>query len=296
MTTHRFRRLHVCLFATGIALLSFSLRAQVVSNPTTSDPTPSPSATKSGSSNSHAAAPIHAGTAADGDIVQPQKATPASAPQSQQDQAEQQLKQQEHQRILGIIPNFNTTNLQNAAPLSPKQKFHLAFRSAIDPFQFVASGALAGFGQARDDDPGYGQGVEGYAQRYGASYADSADGVLWGNAIYPVLLHEDPRYFRKGSGSFRARFLYAISTTVWTKNDNGTWGPNYANVLGNLTAGGISNLYYPSTNRGIGLTFEGAATVTAEGALGALGVEFWPDISRKLFHKQDRAPAAPAPK
>lgn len=211
-------------------------------------------------------------------------------------QAEREIKQQERQRILGIIPNFNTSNVQNAAPLSPGQKFRLAYKSVIDPFEFFAAGALAGWGQAVNDNAGYGQGALGYAKRYGAAYADSADGVLWGNAIYPILLHEDPRYFRKGTGSVWGRIGYAVATTVWTKNDNGSRGPNYANVLGNITAGGISNLYYPQQNRGVGLTFEGAATVTAEGALGALGVEFWPDISRKLFHKRDQAPPAPAPK
>jgi hypothetical protein len=219
--------------------------------------------------------------------------TPAEARRLQ---AERELKLQEKQRILGVIPNFNTSNVQNAAPLSPKQKFSLAYKSALDPFEFVAAGLLAGYGQAVDDNAAYGQGALGYAKRYGAAFTDSADGVLWGNAIYPILLHEDPRYFRKGTGSVWKRIGYAVSTTVWTKNDNGTWGPNYANVLGNLTAGGISNLYYPAENRGVGLIFEGAATVTAEGALGAMGVEFWPDISRKLFHKKDRIPPAPAPK
>ena len=219
-----------------------------------------------------------------------------SAAEARRLQAEKELRQEEKQRILGVIPNFNTSNVQNAAPLSPRQKFSLAFRSAVDPFEFVAAGLLAGWGQGVNDNAGYGQGALGYAKRYGAAYADSADGVLWGNAMYPVLLHEDPRYFRKGAGSVWGRIRYSISTAVWTKNDNGSWGPNYANVLGNLTAGGLSNLYYPPKNRGIGLTFEGAATVTAEGALGALGVEFWPDISRKLFHKRDHIPPAPAPK
>ena len=83
---------------------------------------------------------------------------------------------------------------------------------------------------------------------------------------------------------------------MWTKNDNGKWGPNYSNVAGNFISGGISNLYYPPEDRGIELTVDGALTVTAEGALGALGVEFWPDISRKLFHKRDHIPPAPAPK
>lgn len=267
-----------------IVLLSLALHAQVAIRPAIETVLDAPSATQSQTQAQTAATP------------QSQAIPQAPASQSLRDQAEQQLKEQEKQRILGVIPNFNTTNIQNAAPLSPKQKFSLAFRSALDPFQFVAAGALAGWGQAVNDNAGYGQGAEGYAKRYGASYADSADGVLWGNAIYPILFHEDPRYFRKGTGSFRSRFFYSISTTIRTKDDNGKWGWNYANVLGNLTAGGISNLYYPTTNRGVGLTFEGAATVTAEGALGALGVEFWPDISRILFHKKDHIPTAPAPK
>lgn len=220
----------------------------------------------------------------------------ATKKQEQRERAAREVRQQERQRILGVIPNFNTSNVQNAAPLSPKQKFQLAFRSSIDPFEFFAAGAIAGFGQATDNHSGYGQGAAGYFKRYGAAYADSADGNLWGNAIFPSLLHQDARYFRRGTGTITSRLLYAISTAVWTKNDNGTWGPNYSNVLGNIVAGGISNLYYPAEDRGIGLTFQGAAIVTAEGALGSIGVEFWPDISRKLFHKHSGYTAQPAPK
>jgi len=204
---------------------------------------------------------------------------------SERERAAQELKQQEKQRIFGIIPNFNTTDNQNAAPLSPGQKFHLMFKSAVDPFQFVASGLSAGLNQADNNFPGYGQGAQGYAKRFGAAYADQFDGLLWGNAILPILLHEDPRYFRKGKGSFKKRFFYAISTTVITRNDNGTRGPNYANVLGNLISGGISNAYYPATDRGLGLTFQNAFTVTAEGAIGSIFTEFWPDINRHLPHR-----------
>ncbi len=239
----------------------------------------------------------------------PPAASPAAAPdQTQQpdahadksqpsdrQKAEQQLKQQEKQRILGVVPNFNTTDVQNAAPLSPSQKFHLAMRSAIDPFQFVAAGLDAGLSQAENSFPGYGQGAQGYFKRFGAAYADQFDGILWGNAILPSLLHEDSRYFRKGTGSFTKRLFYAISTTVITKNDNGTWGPNYANVLGNFIAGGVSNAYYPSTDRGFGLTMERAATVTAEGTIGAVFVEFWPDIDRRVFHRHQPQTSAAEP-
>jgi len=204
---------------------------------------------------------------------------------SERERAEREIKQQEKQRILGVVPNFNTTDVQDAAPLSPGQKFRLAMRSAIDPFQFVAAALDAGINQAQNSFPGYGQGTQGYAKRFGAGYADQFDGAMWGNAILPIVLHEDPRYFRKGAGSFKKRLFYSISTTFITKNDNGTWGPNYANVFGNFIAGGISNAYYPSSDRGFGLTMQRAITVTAEGTIGAVFVEFWPDIDRHLLHR-----------
>ncbi len=197
-------------------------------------------------------------------------------------EADKQLKQQEHQRILGFLPNFNTSMVQDAVSLTTKQKFQLAFKSSTDPVQFVVSAFNAGISQAQNSYDGYGQGGEGYFKRWGAAYADAFDGTMLGGAVFPALLHQDPRYFRKGTGTIKHRLYYAISTTVICKNDDGKWVPNYSNVLGNVAAGGIANLYYPSSDRGAGLTFERAFTVTAEGALGAMFVEFWPDISRKL--------------
>ena len=200
------------------------------------------------------------------------------------------LKQEERQRILGVVPNFNTVESSAGVPsLSPGQKFHLMYKSSVDPFVFVADAFVAGISQARNSNPGFGQGAEGYFKRFGASYLDSADGNLWGNAILPIIFKEDPRYFRLGAGTFTHRFLYSAATTVWCKRDNGTWGPNYANVLGNFISGGISNAYYPAADRGFGQTVDGALTVTAEGVIGAEFVEFWPDISRHLFKKHQAA-------
>jgi hypothetical protein len=200
------------------------------------------------------------------------------------------LKQEERQRIMGVVPNFNTVESSAGVPsLSAGQKFHLMYRSSIDPFVFVADAFVAGLSQARNTNPGFGQGAEGYFKRFGASYLDTADGNLWGNAILPVAFKEDPRYFRLGSGTFTHRFLYSAATTVWCRRDNGTWGPNYANVLGNFISGGISNAYYPAADRGFGQTVDGALTVTAEGVIGAEFVEFWPDISRHLFKKHQAA-------
>ena len=204
--------------------------------------------------------------------------------------SEDVLKQEEHQRILGVVPNFNTVESSAGVPsLSPRQKFHLMYKSSVDPFVFVADGFVAGLSQARNTNPGFGQGAEGYFKRFGASYLDTADGNLWGNAILPIVFKEDPRYFRLGSGTFTHRFLYSAATTVWCRRDNGSWGPNYANVLGNFISGGISNAYYPAADRGVEQTADGALTVTAEGVIGAEFVEFWPDISRHLFKKHHAA-------
>jgi hypothetical protein len=225
---------------------------------------------------------------------EPQQTAPTPQPQSQGNQSAEDLKKEEKQRILGIMPEFNMMNNAQAPPLTSKQKFHLFWKSSTDPFVFLITGIDAGISQAEDDFPGYGQGVEGYFKRFGASYADTFDGNLWGNAILPVLLHEDPRYFRKGTGSVGGRIVHAALSTVWCRRDNGTWGPNYANVMGNIIGGGISNAYYPDSDRGVGLTFGRAFTVTAEGAIGAQLIEFWPDISRKFLHKHSQPADVPS--
>ncbi len=219
---------------------------------------------------------------------------PQRQTQSQREKAAEELKQQEHQRVLVVIPAFNSTDLQNAVPLTPDQKFHLAFRTAVDPYQFAFAALDAGISQAENNFAGYGQGAQGYAKRFGAAYTDQFSGTLLGSAVFPVLLHEDPRYFRRGTGSIKSRLLYAISTAVWQKRDNGSWGPNYANVLGSLAAGGLANLYYPSNDRGVGLTFQRAFTVTAESTIGATLIEFWPDISRYFRQHRNPPPATGA--
>lgn len=196
--------------------------------------------------------------------------------------ASEQLKRQEHQRVLGIFPSFNVSSIPDAVSLNSKQKFQLALRSATDPITFGIAAFDAGLAQWQDSYKGYGQGAQGYFKRWGASYADTFDGALLGNALFPSLLHQDPRYFRKATGTKKSRLWYAIESTFRAKSDSGHWEPNYSNVMGNLAAGGIANLYYPSTDRGAELTFERAATVTAEGAFGAIFLEFWPDVARRL--------------
>jgi len=166
-----------------------------------------------------------------------------------------QLKEEEQQRVLGFIPNFYVTYVPDAAPLSSKQKFQLAWKSVIDPVTFVGVGMVAGFQQASDDFSGYGQGSLGYAKRFGAGYADAVSSTFIGGAILPSLLKQDPRYFYKGTGSIRSRILYALASPVICKGDNARWQPNYSAVLGSFAAGGISYLYYPASDRDPGQLF-----------------------------------------
>lgn len=190
------------------------------------------------------------------------------------DLAEQQIHIEEKQRVLGVFPNFYTSYVWKAEPLTSGQKFRLAWRSAIDPVTFMTTGAIAGAEQWQNDFSGYGPGVEGYAKRYGANYTDGFVGVMIGGWVLPSLLHQDPRYFYKGTGSIRSRALYALSTVVIARGDNGRWQPNYSNVLGTFAAGGISNAYYPANDRGFRLTMENSLIGLAAGGGSALLQEF----------------------
>jgi hypothetical protein len=169
--------------------------------------------------------------------------------------AQEQLKDQEKQRVLGVIPNFYVSYVPDAAPLNTRQKFELAWKSTLDPVTFVITGAIAGTQQATDAFSGYGQGAQGYAKRYGATYADITISTFLGSAVFPSVLKQDPRYFYKGTGSFKSRFWYAVSNAVVCKGDNAKWQVCSSSLLGSLVAGGISNAYYPEKDRGVGLTF-----------------------------------------
>lgn len=194
--------------------------------------------------------------------------------------AEVQIKDQEKQRVLGIIPNFYVSYVPDAVALTSKQKLELAWKSSVDPFTFVGVGAVAGAAQAGDKFSGYGQGAQGYAKRYGASYGDVVIGTFLGSAILPSVLKQDPRYFYKGTGSARSRILHALASPIICKGDNGRWQPNYSYVLGNFAAAGIANLYYPSSDRnGAGLVVGAALTRLGENAVAAVFQEF---IVRKL--------------
>jgi hypothetical protein len=199
--------------------------------------------------------------------------------------AQEEIREEEKQRLFGVVPNFNVSYTPDAQPLVPKQKFELAWKFVVDPVTLAINGGIAAAQQGGDQFNGYGQGAEGYGKRYAASYADLVSGELITTAILPSLLKQDPRYFYKGTGTKGSRILYAIANVAVCKGDNRRWQANYSNLAGTMAAAGISNFYYPPSDRtGVQLTFENFGTGLAGAAAANLAAEFL--VRKPLQHKQ----------
>jgi hypothetical protein len=195
--------------------------------------------------------------------------------------------QPEHKRILGIIPNYRTAptpTAKNYRPLTSRQKFKISAQDSFDPGSFLLAGLFAGKSYATIDNPSFGRGATGYARYYGTAYGDIAIGNFMSGAIFPSLLHQDPRYFRRGTGSISSRAGHAISQIFWTRTDSNHHQFNYSEVLGNATAAGIANAYYPD-NRTAGATASRFAIQIGLDMAGNLLKEFWPDPDRQVSHK-----------
>src|SRR5579864_2272155 len=151
----------------------------------------------------------------------------------------------EDKRILGIVPNYRTSpSLTEYKPLSAREKFVIASQDSFDRGTVILAAAFAGEGQLTNANRSFGQGAAGYGRYLGTSYADFVIGNYTTEAIFPTILHQDPRYFRRGSGSGWSRLGYAIGQTFWTHSDSGRMQFNYSEFVGNATAVAISNAYY----------------------------------------------------
>jgi hypothetical protein len=193
--------------------------------------------------------------------------------------AAEELRAAEKQRLLGVIPNFYTSYIPDAAPLTTRQKFLFAVRGTFDPVAMVGVGFGAGIEQATNSFSGYGQGASGYAKRYAAKFADGRSSDFLTHAVFPTLLHQDPRYFYLGSGySFKPRLAHAVGSAFFTRSDSGLTQPNYSYLLGDLSSAALSNLYYPRANRGASLVFSNAAI----GLAGRIGGNILREFSKRL--------------
>lgn len=193
--------------------------------------------------------------------------------------AAEQVRLAEEQRILGFIPNFYVVyDSKHAVPMTTKLKFQMAYRVSIDPVTILGAAVLAGMNQA-GDAPNYREGAVGYAERFGSGYADGVTDVFFGGAILPSLLHQDPRYFYQGTGTIKSRLMHAMAAPFVCKGDNGKNEVNISSMGGDLISGAISNTYYPASNRGAGLVFEGFLMSTGEREVSTVVQEF---VIRKL--------------
>jgi hypothetical protein len=188
-------------------------------------------------------------------------------------------------RVFGVLPNYRTADAsQEGTVLTARQKLYIARKDSFDYPLVALSGALAGLSQLTDSQPSFGQGLKGFGHRWLTNYADQAMGNMFTEGLFPAMLHEDPRYFRRGTGAKWSRTWYALSRVMVTRTDAGGTRFNYSEWLGNASAVAISNAYYPD-NRNFSDNSTKLLQQVATDAFSQVLKEFWPDIKRKFFHK-----------
>jgi hypothetical protein len=185
-------------------------------------------------------------------------------------------------RLFGLVPNYRTSpTLQNYMPLTAGEKFKIASEDAFDRGTVVLAAAFGGVGQLTNSNRAFGQGGLGFARYWAAAYGDFAIGDYMTEGVFPTLLHQDPRYFRRGVGSGRSRLGYAMGQIFWTHRDSGGTQFNYSEVIGNSVAVAISNAYYVDNRNVADATSQLGLQIAVDMTANILK-EFWPDVERKF--------------
>ena len=203
-----------------------------------------------------------------------------------------------HDRIMGVIPDYQAVNDATPAtpPLTPRQKWLFFLDETRDPFNIASEALSAGLSQADNQTPKYGEGGAAYAKRFGAAFGDFTSQNLFSDAILSCLLHQDPRYFRKGPRSrFLPRVAYSLSRIAVARQDSGRQTFNASGVFGMMLGIGASNLYYPSVSRTGTVMGARVGTSLAGWAFGNVLAEFWPDIHQKFLRNGFLHRKAPQP-
>jgi hypothetical protein len=222
--------------------------------------------------------------------TQPQPA-PVQPSQAQPGQTEQTPPPPD-KRIFGVLPNYRTANATAVyTPITAKQKLTIASKDSFDYPLVGLAAFLAAYGQLTNENPSFGQGWAGYGRRVGVEYADQAIGNMMTEGFFPIMLHEDPRYFRRGYGTIRSRAWYAATRVFVTKTDAGGTRFNFSEILGNATGTAISNAYTPD-QRTVGDNIETWWTQIGIDSVSQVLKEFWPDVKHKLFHGPNPNPTA----
>jgi hypothetical protein len=235
-----------------------------------------------------------------GSFVVAQQATPLpdapSANQGQSVPASPAQHDQQHEpsknHILWIIPNYRSDeNPADIKPLTPREKMKVAIDDSFDPSAFLVAGIFAGMSRLENQYPSFGTGALGFAKYYGGAFADQAIGNIMTEGLFPIALHQDPRYFVKGTGGFWRRTGYAVSREFITRGDDGRNHFNTSELAGNAVAAGISNLYYPAADRSLGNTANKWGQQIGLDTFFNVTKEFWPDVRHKLFKHSEPEPA-----
>jgi hypothetical protein len=213
-------------------------------------------------------------------VATPAAATPAPVQPGQ-------TQEPPDKRVFGVLPNYRTANETAVyTPITTKQKFIIGAKDSFDYPLVLLAGAFAGLGQLTNQHPQFGQGLAGFGRRLGTGYADQAIGNMMTEAIYPSLLHEDPRYFRRGHGSFGSRTWYALTRVMVTRTDAGGTRFNFSEWVGNATGVAISNAYYPD-DHSVGANVGKLCEQVGTDAISQVLKEFWPDVKHWMFHRHD---------
>ena len=186
-------------------------------------------------------------------------------------------------RILWVFPNFRTVDLYKAAPsLTRKEKLKIAASDSFDPYAFPIAGGYAGLAQLTGQYPSWGGGLDGYGHRYVGAFADQTIANMTAGAAFPILLRQDPRYFRIGGGGVAHRAGYAATRVLVTRSDSGRAQFNYSEIGGVAVMAGASNLYYPRQDRSWENTASKFGIQLGLNMVGNLCKEFWPDVKAWL--------------
>jgi len=194
--------------------------------------------------------------------------------------------EEEHARLFWILPTFSVADSKSVRPLTASGKFRLFVKDKTDPFTIGWVAFDAGLAQANNDFPEYGQGAAGYGKRFGAGLANETAGGFFGTFLFPSVLHQDPRYYRLGTGPFHKRLGHALIRPVLTHKDSGGRTFNWSGLLASIATSSLSNAYYPEANRGVGATFSRVALSVPFGMIDELVNEFGPDVEKKMFGKK----------
>jgi hypothetical protein len=221
-----------------------------------------------------------------------QPVAPATTPVANDSPQGAQPEKQD-KRVFGVFPNYRTTDGNVPFhPITAKQKILIGLKDSFDWPVYITGGAFAALYQIENQNPSFGQGVKGYARRYGTALADQVIGNMMTESFMPVLFHQDPRYFRIGKGGGRKlyRAAYAASRIFVSRTDTGARQFNYSEWVGNAAGVAISNAYYPDT-RTVVDNVERLVIACATDAFSQEMKEFWPDVKHWMFHRHDPQPA-----